>query len=269
MFEIFKEPFMQTALVGGLIISSLCAYLGVFVVLKRIVFVGIALSEVAALGVAVGLFIGINPVLSAFILTILAVFLLGFPISDKIVSRECMIGFTYASCAALAVILVAKNPLAEAHGLNLISGNLLYMTWVDIQLLCYVSVAVAVIHLIFFKEFIFISFDRETALTTGIKANLRDFLLYLTIGVVISVSMKVCGVIFVFASLIIPAMAGLLIAKEIRKIFVSSVLIAAFCVLGGLYMSYKLDLPTAPSIVGLYGLFFCVLAGIRFLLGNR
>ena len=263
MFEIFKEPFMQSALVGGLIISSLCAYLGVFVVLKRIVFVGIALSEVAALGVAVGLFIGINPVLSAFILTILAVFLLGFPISDKIISRECMIGFTYASCAALAVILVAKNPLAEAHGLNLISGNLLYMTWADIRLLCYVSVAVAVIHLIFFKEFIFISFDRETALTTGIKANRSDFLLYLTIGIVISVAMKICGIIFVFASFIIPAMAGLLIAKEIKSIFISSIIIAVFSLLIGIFLSYKLALPTGPAVVGAYGLFFTALIIVK------
>lgn len=263
MFEIFKEPFMQTALVGGVIIGSLCAYLGVFVVLKRIVFVGIALSEAAALGVAIGLFVGINPVLSAFILTLLAIFLLGFPLSEKIVSRECMIGFTYALCAALAVILVAKNPLAEAHGLNLVSGNLLYMTWADIQLLCYVSLAVAIIHLIFFKEFIFVSFDRETALATGIKANLSDFMLYLTIGIVISVSMKICGVIFVFASLIVPAMAGLLIAKRINRIFISSIFVAICGVLAGLFLSYKLDFPTAPAIVGLYGLFFIALMIVK------
>jgi zinc transport system permease protein len=260
MLEVFKEPFMQTVLLGGLLISSLCAYLGVFVILKRIVFVGIACSKAAALGVALGLFLGINPILTAFVLTILAILLFWFPLAEKTISRESLIGFTYCTSAALAVILIAKNPLAEARGLNLISGNLLYITWQDILLLGVVSLVIAAIHLVFFKEFIFVSFDRETAFTTGIKADIKDFLLYSTIGIAISTSMKICGVIFVFASLVIPAMSGLLIAKEIKKIFISSILIASSCVILGLSISYKLDLPTGPAVVGIYGLVFVILS---------
>ncbi|MEW6163108.1 MAG: metal ABC transporter permease [Nitrospirota bacterium] len=75
MLEIFKEPFMQTALLGGLITACLCAYLGVFVILKRIVFMGVALSQVAALGVASGLFVGVNPIISAFVLTLFGIIL--------------------------------------------------------------------------------------------------------------------------------------------------------------------------------------------------
>lgn len=263
MFEIFKEPFMQTALLGGLIISALCAYLGVFVILKRIVFVGIACSEAAALGVALGLFSGINPALTAFALTFLAILLFWFPLTEKTISRESLIGFTYCICAALAVVLIAKNPMAEAQGLNLISGNLLYITWQDILLLGVISVVIAAIHLVFFKEFIFISFDKETAFTTGIKADIKDLLLYSTIGIAISVSMKICGVIFVFASLVIPAMTGLLIAKEIKKIFALSILIALCCVILGLSISYKLDLPSAPAVVGIYSLVFIILSVVR------
>jgi zinc transport system permease protein len=268
MLEIFKEPFMQTALLGGLIISSLCAYLGVFVILKRIVFFGIACSEAAALGVALGLFIGINPALTAFVLTILAILLFWFPLTEKTISRESLIGFTYCLCAAFAVILIAKNPLAEAQGLNLISGNLLYITWQDILFLAAVSLVIAAIHLVFFKEFIFLSFDRETAFTTGIKADIKDLLLYSTIGITISISMKICGVIFVFASLVIPAMAGLLIAKEIKKIFLSSIFTASSCLILGLSISYKLDLPTAPPVVGMYGLVFILLSVMR-LIGRQ
>ncbi|MBU4376646.1 MAG: metal ABC transporter permease [Candidatus Omnitrophica bacterium] len=269
MFEIFKEPFMETALLGGLIVGLICAYLGVFVILKRIVFMGIVLSEVAALGVAIGLFVGISPMFSAFILTILAVLLFWIPFTEKNISREALLGFTYAFCAAMAIILIAKNPIAEARGLNLISGNLLYTTWSDIKLLGIAAAIILFTNMIFFKEFIFISFDRETAFTTGLKTNLLDFLLYLTIGTAISLSMKICGVIFVFASLIIPAMGGLLIAKTIGKIFISSILIALFSVLIGLWLSYKLDLPSGPAIVGLYGLFFIGLTGAKSILGKR
>ncbi|MBL7130990.1 MAG: metal ABC transporter permease [Candidatus Omnitrophica bacterium] len=256
MLEIFREPFMQTALLGGLVVAVSCAYLGVFVILKRIVFMGIALSQVAALGVALGLFVGINPIISAFVLTFVGVILFWIPFAEKNISRESFIGFTYAFCAAISIILIAKNPLVEARGLNLISGNLLYTNWLDIKILGIASLFILALHLFFFKEFIFISFDRETAFTTGLKANFLDFLLYLTIGVVISLSMKVCGVIFVFASLIIPAMIGLIIARRIGMIFFISCLAAALSVVIGLICSYLWDLPSSPTIVGLYSLLF-------------
>lgn len=269
MLEILKEPFIQTALLGGIITAGLCAYLGVFVILKRVIFLGIALSQVAALGVALGLFIGINPVMSAFILTLFALILFWVPFAEKNISREALLGFTYALCAATSIILIAKNPLAEASGLNLISGNLLYTTWQDIKILAVVSVLIVILHALFFKEFIFVSFDRETALTTGLKADLLDFLLYLTIGIVISLSMKICGVIFVFASLVMPALTALVFVKQTPVIFAVSSLIAALSVILGMSFSYLWDLPSSPMIVVLYGLVFMLFGGVRLLITKR
>lgn len=262
MLEIFEEPFMQTALLGGIITACLCAYLGVFVILKRVVFMGVALSQVAALGVALGLFIGINPLICAFILTLFALILFWAPFAEKNISRESLLGFTYAFCAAASVILIAKNPIVEARGVNLISGNLLYATWPDIKILGIAAFIIFILHLSFFKEFIFVSFDRETAFTTGLKADFFDFLLYLTIGIVISLSMKVCGVVFVFASLIIPGMIGLISSRRIGMIFFISCVAAAFSVVIGLACSYIWDLPSSPVIVGLYSLVFMLVAGI-------
>jgi len=258
MLEIFKEPFMHTALIGGLLTACLCAYLGVFIILKRIVFMGVALSQVAALGVAVGLFLGINPQLAAFIVTLVGVVLFWIPFTEKRISRESIIGFTYCLCAALSIILVAKNPIATARGLNLISGNLLYTTWQDLLTIGGAAFLVILLHTIYFKEFIFVSFDRETAFTTGIKANVFDFILYMTIGVIIALSMKTCGVIFVFASLVIPAMIGLILGKRISSIFFLSCLAAGICVMTGLILSYMWDLPSAPTVVGCYSVVFVI-----------
>jgi ABC-type Mn2+/Zn2+ transport system permease subunit len=265
MLEIFKEPFMQTALLGGLITSCLCAYLGVFVILKRIVFMGIVLAEVSALGVALGLFIGLNPTACAFVLTFTAILFFWIPFTEKNVSREALLGCTYCLCAALTVILIAKNPLAESKGLNLISGNLLYTNWTDIKLLAAMTGVIVVIHLIFFKQFIFVSFDRETAFTAGLRANLLDFLIYLTIGIAVSISMKICGVVFVFASLVIPALAGLLTAKTMSRIFVVSILTAALSTLIGIWLSCQWDLPTGASIVTVFGIILVICAGIKYI----
>ncbi|MEW6163259.1 MAG: metal ABC transporter permease, partial [Nitrospirota bacterium] len=178
------------------------------------------------------------------------------PLTEKNISKESLLGYTYAFCAATAVILIAKNPLAEARGLNLVSGNLLYTTWQDLKILGIASILIIALHTIFFKEFIFVSFDRETAFATGLKTDLLDFLLYLTIGIVISLSMKICGVIFVFASLIIPALIGLISARRIGMIFFVSCIASALCVTIGLFLSFTWDLPSGPTIVGMYSLLF-------------
>jgi ABC-type Mn2+/Zn2+ transport system permease subunit len=265
MFEALKEPFIRTALLAGLITSCLCAYLGVFVILRRVVFVGIVLSEAAALGVALGLFIGVNPSASAFILTFTAILLLSIPFAEKHISKDTLLGSTYCICAAVSVILIARNPLAETKGVNLISGSLLYANWSDIKSLAIMASIIAVIHLVSFREFIFVSFDRETALTTGLKANLSEFLLYLTFGMAISWSMKICGVVFVFASLVMPAMAGLLIAKTMSGIFILSILLAAFSTVSGVWLSYEWDLPTGASVVTVFGVILIISVMVKYI----
>lgn len=267
MLEIFKEPFMRTALIAGLLGAGLCSYLGVFVVLKRIVFIGMALSEIAVLGVALGLFIGLDPIVLALVLTICASVLFWAGGNEKNISRESIIGLVYVSSMAASIMLIAKNPRAESRGLDFISGNLLYAGWPEIKILVIAALFILLLHLFFFKEFIFVSFDYETAKTSGLRANLFNFLLFLSLGIAISLSMKICGVVFVFASLLIPAMIGLEAAKSIGSIFFISCLSAGLCVVIGLLLSYMGDLPSGPTIVGMYSLVFILITLGKKLLG--
>lgn len=263
MINIFSDSFMTTALLTGLIAGMACAYLGVFIILKRIIFMGIAIAEVSALGVALGLFIGLNPFICAFATAILGVIVFWVAHTERSVSRESFIGFVYVSCASLAVILIAKNPLAETKGINLISGNLLYATWQDVAVLGIVVLVIMSIHLALFKRLLFVSFDRETAFTAGIKTNLLDLLMYITIGLTISLATKTCGVLFVFASLLVPAMTGLSIGRRVRTVFIVSCVSAGICVIAGLMLSYVWDLPTSPTIVVLYSLMFALVSAAR------
>jgi ABC-type Mn2+/Zn2+ transport system permease subunit len=262
IFDAFKEPFMLIGMSGGLIISALCAYLGVFIYIKKITFISIALSQIAALGIAVGWFIGINPTSCAFVFTMLGIVLFWLPNKKKILTKESIIGFVYIISAALSVILIAKNPIAEARGLNLFSGNLLYMNVNELLIISLAAFFIFVLHLIFHKEFIFISFDKETALTTGLKANSIDFLLYLSIGIVISLTMKTSGIIFVFGSLIIPPMTALILAKKASVILWLSPTFAMISVILGFLLSYSCDLPVSPTIVGFYGVLFVFMFGV-------
>lgn len=263
MLEAFRLPFMQAALASGCLIAAVCAYLGVFLILKRMVFVGVALSEIAAVGIALGLLVGMDPYWCAFTLVFIGVLLFWFSRKIMILSQESLIGFAFACAASLSILLVAKIPMAEAEGLNLLEGNLLFATSKEILFLAAAGTILLAIHLVFFRKFLFCSFDRDTSCTMGINADLYDFLIYTTIGAMIAISMKIAGVIFVFASMIIPALTGLVLSRRIVTVLLISVMSSIFCVFSGVYFSYIQDLPTGPSIVGVFSILFLLVLGLK------
>ena len=247
--EIFHERFVHYALAAGVMIGGLCSLLGVWVVMKRIVFLGVALAEVSALGVAAGLMIGIDPVASSLVLTVLAAVLFWAPAGVRRLSRESLIGYTYVLAAALAVVLIARNPAAESRGLDLVSGNLLYVEGRDLAIVGVLAAAVIALYAVLHRTFLFVSFDPETARAWGVRAPLYDLLIYLSIGVTVGVTMKVAGVLFVFGSLVVPPIAGLLLSRRMGGVIAWSVACGIVSAAGGTAASIVLDWPTAPSIL--------------------
>lgn len=252
LIEIFSQRFILSGLTASLIIGGVCAYLGVFLILKRIVFVGAAVSQLAALGIVAGHLIGhlleINLEQLSFLFAISGVFIFWIPISGGSITRESLIGYVYIFASALSVIIIAWDPLAEAEHLDLFSGNILFINNFDLILICAVSGSVFITHMVFFKEFIFVSFDFNTAQTLKIPARLYDFLIYLTIGVAISVGIRSAGILFIFSSLIIPPMIGLSLFQRLKWVFLASVISIWVSSVIGIVISYRYDLPTGPAI---------------------
>ncbi len=267
--EILGEEFIRYAMIAGAVIGGLCAFLGVYVILKRIVFLGITLAEVSAMGVAAGLFLGVNPVGAALVLTIGAVILFWIPYRSRSVSKEGIIGFSYVFAAALAVILIAKNPMAESKGLDLVSGNLLYVETQDLATVGILALCIIALHSVLYRNFVFISFDEETARASGLPASFYNFLLYLSIGLTVGVTMKVAGILFVFGSLVVPPLAGLMLFQRIPMIFLTSVVFGIITAIIGILVSITLDWPTAPSILVTSCCGFILIAAVKALLHRR
>jgi ABC-type Mn2+/Zn2+ transport system permease subunit len=260
--EIFTEPFLRYALFAGLLTGSVCALLGVYVVLRRIVFLGVALSEAAALGVALGLFLGWNPEAAAFGLSLATAVLFSLPGKYKLLSKESVIGWTYVIAAGLSIILIAKIPAAEAHGLDVVSGTLLYASPREIWQLAGVAAVVFPIFLLFHRRFLFVSFDRETARSMGLKTSFYEICFYFCLGLSISLAMKTAGLLFVFASLVVPAMISLTLFRRMWLIRIAAVAVAIVAVPAGISFSFRADLPTGPAVVCVYaGLFLVISAG--------
>ena len=257
------EPFLQQTLAAAVLSGVLCAFLGVYIHLKGVVFIGIALSQVAALGVAAGLLLGLAPEATASVLTVLAAQLVWLRRYGSGVSREAALGLVYCLSAALAVTLLTLNPRAEAHGLDLVSGNLLYVSRGEILALSVLACAVFLAHLVRFRRMLFVCFDPETAGTLGMNVRAHEFLLFLSLGLSIAVSMKVSGVLLVFGSLVIPPMTGLVLTRRVSLVFLVSVLSAVLAAGGGVWLSFARDLPTGPSIVLVQTLLFLLAALCR------
>jgi len=245
----------REALYGALVIALACSVLGVYVVLRRIVFVGAALAQISSAGIALALWlagVGVtlggvaNPTVVSLLLTLAAVLFFASGTRGR-VPPDATIGITYSVAAALGILLVAKAASGEAHDIFL-SGTILGITRRDTLVLLAVAVPVLALHAVFYKEMLFVSFDRETARTVGYNVRGWDLLLYLTLGVVIASAMQFAGVMLVFNFLVLPAVTGLLLSQTMRGVFFWSVVSALAAAFLGFSLSVPFDLPSGPAI---------------------
>jgi ABC-type Mn2+/Zn2+ transport system permease subunit len=266
MFEsvlLFRE-----SLYGALVIALACSTLGVYVVLRRIVFVGAALAQLSSAGIALALFlgglgVGLGAVTHPIALSLLAslggaLFFAGGAKSR--LPQDATIGVTYAAAAAAGILLIAKAASGEAHDIFL-QGNILGITRFDTLVLLGVSVPVLLLHVLFYKEFLFVSFDRETARTLGYDVRRWNLLLYLTLGLVIAFAMQFAGVMLVFNFLVLPAVTGLLLARSMAGMFGWSIGSAVVAAVVGFSLSVPFDLPSGPAIIAVSA----VLVGLAWL----
>ena len=259
MFGMFRSSFMQAGLLASILMGISCGYLSVYVILKRLVFLAVALAQFASAAVAISLFVGVNPTLAAFIGVMLGALFFSWPALGRYLPRENAIGTGYALASAAGVILIAKNASGEEHLLNLLYGNVLTVAAEELWIMGGVMLLVGGIFLTFAKEFIFTSFDPEMAQTVGVRTKLWEVLFNVSLGLVIAMAIRLGGMMLVFSLLVLPGYAALLARCRVRHAFIWSVGMAVLAGMIGLYLSFIWDLPT--SAVTMAGLGVCVVLG--------
>lgn len=247
-----ENSFMRQALLSGVLVALFCSYLGLFIVLKRTVFVSVALAEMSSAGVALGLLLHFSPSWGAALFTVLGVVLFSLRISPRRVPHESYIGLLYCVAGALGILLLARSAEGETQMLTLLQGNILTGTSVETWQIAAAFALVALIHIAFHKEFVLVSFDRDQAATLGFRPALWEFLMFLTVGVVIAFSVRAVGVLLTTALLILPAMTALLWTNRMRSAWIVAAILAIIPIPLGLHFSLQSDsLPPSPLIVAL------------------
>jgi zinc transport system permease protein len=265
----------REALYGALVIALACSVLGVYVVLRRIVFVGAAIAQLSSAGIALALFLGglgvltgiaSHPIAFALFFALAGALFFGLGGGQRAgVPPDATIGVAYAAAAAVGVLLIAKAKGGEAHDIFL-QGNILGITRADTLVLLGITIPVLFAHVLFYKEFLFVSFDRETARTLGYRVTFWNLFLYFTLGLVIAFAMQFAGVILVFNFLVLPAVTGLLLARSMAGIFAIAVMSGLLAAIVGFSLSVPFDLPSGPAIIACSTVLALLAWGARLLL---
>lgn len=253
---IYEQPFMRDALLAACLAGATLGYLGVFIVLRRTVFLGAALPQLAALGVAIALVVGFAPVAGALAGALLGPALLSLLPSRSRVPPDGAVGVAFALASSVAILLLARSAQGETHMLQILSGDILGSTTEEITWMAAVFGAAALVHVACWKEFVYVSYDSEMAATLGLRVRFWDGLLFLTIGACVALALRVSGAIVSFAFLVGPAAAALLFSRKLPAIVLFAVLFGVLSAAAGLTLSFQYDLPSGPMIAA------CALAPI-------
>ena len=252
---------MSLPIVMGVILTVILAYLGIHIVQREVIFVDLALAQIAALGAAVGVLVGLEPhgiqaYGASLVFVLLAAVIFAFTrMKEQDVPREAVIGIAYVVAAAASILVFSYAPGAAEKIQNMLLGNILFASARDVEIVLAVSVAVGVFHLVFRRNFLLISQAPDQAAQRGISIALWDFLFYASLGLVVVSAVGVAGILLVFSYLIIPAVCAMLLRRNMGARIALAWGLGALATFLGVYLSVLLDLPTGATMV-------CTFAGV-------
>ncbi|MFI5396342.1 MAG: metal ABC transporter permease [Candidatus Binatia bacterium] len=264
MTELLSYGFMQRALIAGVLVGVLCGVLGFFVVLKRMSFIGVGISHSAFGGIAIGVLLGIEPLIAAAAFAMIVAWGIGWLSRTGRLHEDTSIGILFSSAMALGVALISLSRTYQVDLFGYLFGNILSVSPGDLWLLAGISLFVLAAVVLLFKEFLFLSFDEEVARASGLPVDTLWFLLLTCLALAVVAAIRVVGIILVEALLVIPAAIGYQVAQGYRAMVWVSVLSAVVAAIAGLFISYFFNVAAGATIVlTLTLIFFLALAVAR------
>ncbi|MBN1587081.1 MAG: metal ABC transporter permease [Candidatus Omnitrophica bacterium] len=265
--QLMAAPFLAC-----LVLTGIHAYLGLHVIEREVIFVDLALAQVAAFGATVGYLWGFGLHSSQGYLTALGFTMAGAAVfaftrtRKPVVPQEALIGIVYAVAAAASILVLSRAPEGGEELKSLMVGHLLFVRWPEILKVFLLYSAIGFLHWRLRRPFLEISQDVEAAFARGMRVRLWDFLFYATFGFVVTSSVELGGVLVVFSFLIVPAVCGVLLVRSVLARLVVGWMCGTLTSAAGIVASYVWDLPTGASVVCCFGicLILCALfAGVR------
>jgi zinc/manganese transport system permease protein len=264
--EIFS--FLLAPFLASLILTGIHAYLGVHVVERGVIFVDLALAQIAALGATIAILLdmdlhGAEAYWLSLAFTFVGAAFFTFARTRRgHIPLEAFIGIAYAVASATAILIMSKATGETEHLKDMLVGNILAISMQDVAKTAGLYGVVGIFHFIFRKRFLLISTNPAAAEASGVKVRLWDFLFYASFGFVVTSSVAIAGVLLVFCYLVVPSVGAMLFADSIGRRLAIGWIMGTLVSALGIYFSMALDLPTGATIVATFGavlmVMFCV-----------
>lgn len=263
-FEFFRQ-----GLVASLLVGALCGMLGVYIVLRRMSYIGHGLSHSVFGGAVIAYVASINFYVGAGLWGFLSALLINATARRRRIGADAAIGIVTTASFAVGVALISKTRSFTRNFEAALFGNILGVTTFDLIVVAVVAIAAALFIVLFYKRLLFMTFDPEVAPIYGVRVGLVDSLFALAMAATIVASINVVGVTLIAATLVIPATTARLLTDSFARMIVLSTAIGALSGGVGMYVSYWLDVSSGATIVLLEAAAFAVVLALTTLLGRR
>jgi len=276
--EMLRPDFLlRDALIGSILVGLVCPLVGVYFVLRRMIFLGVALPQLSAAGVAFAFLLkslsAVHQHGEAGERVLAMVGSLGFAFVGLVVlaalerhgreTLEARIGVAYALAASATILFVAADPYGEAEMTRLLKGDIVTTTATSLRLLASVLGGVALALFALRKELLLVSFDRDMAVVLGKHAAVWDTVLYLLIGITISFGVMTAGPLVTFGFLVAPPLTARLVTRHMLTFSAVAAAVGACSAFVGFYLAYRFDLPLGPTDVALAVVVLLVVGAAR------
>lgn len=249
MFEIFTYPFFINAIMTAFLASITCGIVGTYIVTKRIVFISGGITHASFGGIGLGYFLGVNPIITASIFGVLSAVGIKTVALKTEVREDSTIGIFWAFGMAIGIIFIYLTPGYAPDLMTYLFGNILTVSQADMLYLGILTIIVILFFILMFKEILFISFDENFARTQNVKVDLINYILIAIVALSIVVNIRIVGIILVISMLTIPQATASLITKNFKKMIFLSIIFGFISSIGGLLISYDLNIPSGASII--------------------
>lgn len=249
MLSLFEYGFILRGLEAGLIIAIIAPLIGIFLILRRYSLIADTLAHVSLAGVAAGLLLGINPVITAIGAAVLSSTAIERLRLSKRVYGESALAIFLSGSLALAIILLSFGRGRSSDIFNYLFGSIVTVTSGDILLIGGLGVLVIVLLFLFYKELVYVTFDEEAAQVSGIPTRFINILLIVLAALTVALSIPIIGVLLISALVVVPVVAALQLRKSFAVTIIWAEAFSIFSVVAGVIASFYLNIATGGAIV--------------------
>ncbi len=250
---ILQYEFMRNALAAGVLAAVACGIIGTYVVVKRMVSISGSIAHASFGGIGLGYFLGISPVVGATFFTVAAALGMGLVTRKTRLPEDTAIGILWAFGTAIGIVFIAITPGYAPDLFSYLFGNILTVPASDLMLMLVLDVLILIVVFVLYKEFLALSFDEEFGTVVGVPVEPLYLLLLALVAFTVVVLIRVVGMVLVIAMLTFPAALARRFTANLRTMMLLATLFGAVFTLGGLWLSYLLDLPSGATIILLSG----------------